>query len=96
MGHRNVVVRGFTALDVPKVTIDVQEIQTTNSLIVANVNVAPGPNMLDPKTHSLKEDLTISVTSAVTASNAPAERHCARCVPGAAGRGRRGRGIALR
>ncbi|WP_301146182.1 DUF4436 domain-containing protein [Mycobacterium simiae] len=68
MGHRNVVVRGFTAPDVPKVTIDVQEIQTINSLLVANVHVAPGPDMLDRQTHNLKEDLTISVTSAVTAS----------------------------
>ncbi|MCV7426477.1 DUF4436 domain-containing protein [Mycobacterium montefiorense] len=68
MGHRNVAVRGFTAPDVPKVTIDVQEVQTNNSLLIADVSVAPGPSMLDPQTHSLKEDLTIAVTSAVTAS----------------------------
>ena len=68
MGHPNVVVRGQSAPDLTRVTIDVQEVQSANSLLVANVNVYPGPDLLDPLTHNLKDDLSVSVTSAVTAS----------------------------
>jgi hypothetical protein len=68
MGHPNVAVRGEPLPDVTRVTIDVQEVQSANSLLLANVNVYPGPGLLDPLTHNLKDDLTIAVSSAVTAS----------------------------
>jgi hypothetical protein len=68
MGRPNVVVRGETVPDATRVTIDIQEVQSANSLVVANINVYPGPGLLDPQTHNLKDDLTIAVSSAVTAS----------------------------
>lgn len=68
LSHRSIVVRGQAEPDLTRVTIDVQEVQSANSLLVANVSVFPGPALLDPRTHNLKEDLTIAVTSAVTAS----------------------------
>lgn len=67
-GHPNMVVRGPSAGDGTKVTIDVQEIQSNNSSLVANVSVYPGPALLDPQTHNLKDDLSILLTSAVAAS----------------------------
>jgi uncharacterized protein DUF4436 len=67
-GHPNVVVKGPSAGDGTKVTIDVQEIQSGNSTMVANVSVYPGPALLDPVTHNLKDDLNVVLTSAVTAS----------------------------
>ena len=67
-GHPNVVVRGPSAGDGTKMTIDVQEIQSDNSTLVANISVYPGPSLLDPLTHNLKDDLSIVLTSAVTAS----------------------------
>ena len=68
MGHPNVVVRGEPVPDATRVTIDIQEVQSANSLIVSNINVYPGPGLLDPQTHNLKDDLTIAVSSVVTAS----------------------------
>ena len=68
MGRPNVVVRGESVPDATRVTIDIQEVQSANSLVVANINVYPGPGLLDPQTHNLKDDLTIAVSSAVTAS----------------------------
>ncbi|MEE3065222.1 MAG: DUF4436 domain-containing protein [Actinomycetota bacterium] len=68
MGHPNVVVRGEPVPDATRVTIDIQEVQSANSLVVSSINVYPGPGLLDPQTHNLKEDLTIAVSSAVSAS----------------------------
>jgi hypothetical protein len=68
MGHPHVVDQGPSAGDGTKVTTDVEEIQSDNSLLLANVSVAPGPTLLDPSTHTLKEDLSVVVASSVTAS----------------------------
>jgi hypothetical protein len=68
MGQRHVVDQGPSAGDGTKVTTDVEEIQSDNSLLLANVSVAPGPALLDPSTHTLKEDLSVVVASSVTAS----------------------------
>jgi Domain of unknown function (DUF4436) len=68
MGHPHVVVQGPSAGDGTKVTTDVEEIQSDNSVLVANVNVVPGTSLLDPRTHTLKDDLNIVVTSTVAAS----------------------------
>jgi hypothetical protein len=50
------------------VTIDVEDIQSGNSLLIANYVVSPEPELLDPVTHNLKEDLSVVVTSVVSAS----------------------------
>jgi Domain of unknown function (DUF4436) len=68
MGHPNVVVRGPSAGDGTKVTIDVEEIQSDNSQLLANVSVAPGPALLDPVTHTLKDELSAVLTSAAAAT----------------------------
>jgi hypothetical protein len=68
MGHPHVVDQGPSAGDGTKVTTDVEEIQSDNSLLLANVSVAPGPTLLDPSTHTLKDDLSVVVASSVTAS----------------------------
>ena len=67
-GHPNVLVRGSSAGDGTKITIDVQEIQSNNSTLVANFSVYPGASLLDPVTGNLKEDLSLVLTSVVTAS----------------------------
>jgi hypothetical protein len=68
MGHTRQVAESPPSSDGTKVTVDVEEIQSDNSLLIANYNVAPGPELLDPVTHNLKEDLSLLVTSAVSAS----------------------------
>jgi hypothetical protein len=47
---------------------DAADVQSGNSLLIANVTTLPGPELLDPRTHNLKEDLSLVVTSAITAS----------------------------
>jgi hypothetical protein len=47
---------------------DAADVQSGNSLLIANVTVLPGPELLDPRTHDLKEDLSVVVTSATTPS----------------------------
>jgi hypothetical protein len=68
MGHTRQVAESPPSGDGTKVTVDVEEIQSDNSLLIANYNVAPGPELLDPATHNLKEDLSLLVTSVVSAS----------------------------
>jgi hypothetical protein len=48
------------------VTIDVDELQSVKGAVNANVTVSPGPELLDPITHGLREDFTVAVHSAVT------------------------------
>jgi Domain of unknown function (DUF4436) len=45
-------------------TLTVEEMQSNYSAVVANLAVAPGPALLDPVTHRLKEDLVLRVRSA--------------------------------
>ncbi|GAA4292555.1 DUF4436 domain-containing protein [Mycobacterium paraffinicum] len=49
-------------------TLTVEEMQSNYSAVVANVAVAPGPAMLDPVTHRLKEDLMLRVRSSAQPS----------------------------
>jgi hypothetical protein len=49
------------------VTVDIEEIQSDNSVLRADITVVPEPALLDPKTHTLKSDLTVAVTSVVNA-----------------------------
>ncbi|PRI13545.1 DUF4436 domain-containing protein [Mycobacterium shigaense] len=68
MGHPHVVVQDSSAGDGTKMTNDIEEIQSDNSVLVANISVVPGPGLLDPRTHALKDDLHIVAASTVTTS----------------------------
>jgi hypothetical protein len=67
MGQAKQITDSPSSGDGTTVIIDVEEIQSDNSVLVANLTVAPGSALLDPQTHDLKEDLSVVVTSAVTA-----------------------------
>ncbi|BDB40664.1 MULTISPECIES: DUF4436 domain-containing protein [Mycobacterium] len=66
MGPPHPVSQAGPAADGTTVTVDVEGIQPYKSVLVANLTVAPGPALLDPQTGALKDDLTVSVTSATT------------------------------
>jgi hypothetical protein len=68
MGHPHQVAESPPSSDGTTVTVDVEDMQSDNSLLIANNTVSPGPQLLDPVTHNLKEDLSLAVTSAVSAS----------------------------
>ena len=68
MGHPHQVTETPASSGGTTVTADVEDIRSDNSLLVANYTVSPGLELLDPVTHTLKEDLSFMVTSAVTAS----------------------------
>jgi hypothetical protein len=67
-GHPHVVVHGPGAGDATRVIIDADSMKSDSSLLIINVNVSPAPDLLDPLTHTLKDDLNIVVSSAVTNS----------------------------
>jgi Domain of unknown function (DUF4436) len=67
MGHPYQIAEGSVAGDGTTVTVDIEEIQSDNSVLVANLTISPGPALLDPLTHNLREDLSVVVTSVVTA-----------------------------
>lgn len=50
------------------VTVDAEDMQSGNGLLVVNYTVSPGPELLDPATHTLKDDLSVLVTSGVSAN----------------------------
>jgi Domain of unknown function (DUF4436) len=52
--------------DETTVTLNVEEIQSNNSVLSANLVVSPGSALLDPQTHHLKEDLGLRVRSVAT------------------------------
>jgi hypothetical protein len=68
MGHPRQVAESPPSSDGTTVTVDVEDIQSDNSLLIANYTVSPGPRLLNPVTHDLKEDLSLLVTSVVSAS----------------------------
>ena len=68
MGHPAQIIESPPSSGGTTVTVDVEDIQSDNSLLVANYTVSPGPRLLDPVTHDLKEDLSLAVTSVVSAS----------------------------
>jgi hypothetical protein len=68
VSHPAELTEGPASGSVATVTIDVEDIQPSNSLLIANYVVSPGPELLDPVTHNLKEDLSVVVTSVVAAS----------------------------
>ena len=68
MGRPHQVAESPPSSNGTTVTVDAEDIQSDNSLLIANYSVSPGPELLDPLTHNLKEDLSLVVTSAVTVS----------------------------
>ena len=68
LGRTHVIASTSGLDDGTKVTMDIEDIQTASSTLVANLSVAPGADLLDPKTRYLKDDLTVVVTSVVAAS----------------------------
>jgi hypothetical protein len=68
MGHPHQVTESPASSGWIAVTADVEDIQSDNSLLIANYSVSPGPELLDPVTHTLKDDLSFIITSVVTAN----------------------------
>lgn len=48
------------------VTLDVESIQSNYTVLQGNLSISPGSALLDPATDSLKQDLTVDVTSVTT------------------------------
>ncbi|UMB70937.1 DUF4436 domain-containing protein [Mycobacterium paraterrae] len=46
-----------------EVTLEVEDVESNYSVLQTNLTVLPGAQLLDPVTRSLKEDLTVAVTS---------------------------------
>jgi hypothetical protein len=67
MGHPHQIADSPPSGDGTTVTVDVEDIQSNNSVLRSNLTVSPGPELLDPVTHTLKDDLSVVVTSVVTA-----------------------------
>ena len=65
-GSQRISVHGAPTGSGTTVTLDVVSIQNNYSELVADLIVKPGPDLLDPATDGLKQDLTVAVTSATT------------------------------
>jgi Domain of unknown function (DUF4436) len=65
-GSQRISVHGAPTGSGTAVTLDVVSIQNNYSELVADLIVKPGPELLDPATDGLKQDLTVAVTSATT------------------------------
>lgn len=66
LGRPSQVIEGEPAADGTSVTIDLLEVQPINGVLTGNLIVSPGPELLDPQTHVLKQDLGVTVASVVT------------------------------
>ncbi len=66
MGPPHPVRDGQPAGDGTTVTFDIDAIQPYRSVLVGNLTVTPGSELLDPRTGDLKEDLSVAITSATT------------------------------
>lgn len=60
------VTQGQAGADGTAVTINIDELQSTRGSLNATVSVSPGPELVDPLTHDLTDDLAVAVHSAVT------------------------------
>jgi uncharacterized protein YneF (UPF0154 family) len=67
MGQPHQVAENSPSGDTTAVTVDIEDIQSNNSVLHANLTVSPAPALLDPRTHTLKEDLSVVITSVVSA-----------------------------
>lgn len=69
MGHPRRIADGSTTpANGTKVTFDIEDIQSDNSVLRANITILPGPALLDPETHALKDDLSVVASSVVSTS----------------------------
>jgi len=68
MGHPHQFAESPPSAGGTTVIIAVEDIQSDNSLLIANYSVSVGPELLDPVTQNLKEDLSLVLTSVVAAS----------------------------
>lgn len=62
--------------DRPSATINVEDIQSNNSVLAVNLAFNPGSALLDPKTHHLKEDLSLRVAPRRCRPGTPGPRAC--------------------
>jgi Domain of unknown function (DUF4436) len=67
-GHARHITKGQLGANGTTVTAYIEDMDQNNSVLIAYLTVSPGPALLDPLTHKLKEDLSVAVTSAVTPS----------------------------
>ena len=65
-GSQRISLQGAPTGSGATVTLDVVSIGNNYSELVADLIVKPGPELLDPATDGLKQDLTVAVTSATT------------------------------
>ncbi|OBH08181.1 DUF4436 domain-containing protein [Mycobacterium sp. E1747] len=68
LGRPSQVTEGQPAADGTLVTIDLLEVQPINGVLTGNLIVSPGPELLDPQTHVLKQDLGVAVASVLTST----------------------------
>jgi hypothetical protein len=79
MGRPHEVAHGQPTSTGTTVICDIEELASVKGVLTANLTVIPGPDMLDPVTHGLKQELSVAVTSTVV----PAKRTWAKgVVPG--------------
>jgi hypothetical protein len=67
-GRRLDVATPVVSGDKPSATINVEEFQSNNSVLSVNLAFNPGPALLDPITHHLKDDLSLRVRSSAMPS----------------------------
>jgi hypothetical protein len=65
-GEGNTQATSPAAGDATTVTMHAAEIQANYTVLVVNMTVTPGADLLDPVDHHLKEDLSLRVTSVTT------------------------------
>lgn len=71
--------QGRPMADGTTITMDLQDVQQSNTVLLANLATVPGPSLLDPRTHDLTQDFSVVVTSAA----APTKRSWSKgMVPG--------------
>jgi len=58
--------QGRPMTDGTTITMDLQEVQQSNTVLLANLAIVPGPTLLDPRTHDLTQDFSVVVTSAAS------------------------------
>jgi Domain of unknown function (DUF4436) len=68
MGYPHEVTERQSDGDGTTVTVDLEDIRSNNTVLVANLTITPARSLLDPVTHKLKEDLSVEVSSVVTPS----------------------------
>lgn len=65
LGRPHGLVDGRTTADGTTVIMDIEELQSVKGVLTANLTVDPGPELLDPETSGLNEELTVVVTSVI-------------------------------